>query len=64
MKFYNSEACRRKANQHWELAGCARTDGDKVDADKHTLLAKRWDQRVREGGYFDGEEEPKSSPTE
>jgi hypothetical protein len=40
--------CMMKANQHWEMAGLARADGDKVDAEKHTSEARRWEQRARE----------------
>lgn len=29
----------RKANQAWELAGCARVDGDKKDEQRHLLDA-------------------------
>jgi len=38
------EECRRKADQHWEMAGLARQDGDKADEARHTKLAKQWDQ--------------------
>ena len=49
-KFYDAAACRRKANQHWEMAGLARMDNDKTDAIKHTQLAKAWDTLANNGG--------------
>lgn len=52
----SAEGCRRKADQHWEMAGLARQDGDKVDAERHTQLARLWDQRARDGGW-DGKSE-------
>lgn len=48
---YSADECRRKANQHWEMAGLARVDNDRADEQKHTDLARQWDQRAREGGY-------------
>lgn len=39
---------RRKSDQEWEMAGLARRDGDKADEEKHTLLARRYDQLARE----------------
>ncbi len=38
----------RKANQHWEMAGLARMDGDLKDAEKHTKLARHWEHKARE----------------
>jgi hypothetical protein len=35
---------RRKEEQHWEMAGLARQDGDMKDADKHTKLARMYQQ--------------------
>lgn len=40
--------CKRKANQHWELAGLARQDGDYADEKRHTDLARMWDLRAME----------------
>jgi hypothetical protein len=39
---------RMKADQHWELAGLARKDGDIKDADKNTELARRYDAKAHE----------------
>lgn len=50
-KFYDVAACKRKAEQHWELAGCARQDGDKPDEQKNLKIAQEWMKRAREGGY-------------
>lgn len=33
----------RKANQHWEMAGLARMDGDTPDERRHTRKAQRYD---------------------
>jgi hypothetical protein len=41
------EKCIRKANQHWEMAGLARQDGDTKDAERHTKLAREWDEKAR-----------------
>lgn len=35
---------KRKANQHWEMAGLAAQDGDITDYLRHTKLAKIYDQ--------------------
>jgi hypothetical protein len=51
MKLYSAEYCRRKEDQHWEMAGLARQDGDKKDEAEHTRMAKLWQQRVRDGGW-------------
>ncbi len=48
---YTAEDCRRKADQHWEMAGLARQDGDTADAHRHTREARLWDQRAADGGY-------------
>jgi len=45
------EECRRKANQHWEMAGLARHDNDKIDEKRQTDLARLWEKRAFEGGY-------------
>lgn len=31
---------RRKADQAWDLAGCARQDGDKADEERWTKIAR------------------------
>jgi hypothetical protein len=41
---------RRKANQHWELAGQARQDGDKVAEKEHTEKALEYDRQANEAG--------------
>jgi hypothetical protein len=53
MKFFSEEYCRRKADQHWELAGLARKDRDKEDSARHTNEAQKWDIRARDGGYWE-----------
>lgn len=50
MTFYDAEACRQKADQHWEMAGLARADRDSVDAARHTRLAQEWTQHAANGG--------------
>lgn len=55
MKFYNPDEYRRKADQHWEMAGCARRDNDDADAQRHTKLAWEWMERARQGGYHTAE---------
>jgi hypothetical protein len=42
------ERLRRKADQHWEMAGLARQDGDRADADRHTKEARRYEQLLKE----------------
>lgn len=56
-RFYDIKACRRKADQHYEMAGLASQDGDKADAERNTMLAKTWDQRANDGGWSEGDEE-------
>jgi len=51
MKIYDEDACRRKASEHWEMAGQARQDRDAEDEREHTRLAQLWDQRAKEGGH-------------
>ena len=41
---------RRKADQHWELAGLARCDGDKEDEIRQTERAREYEQLAREVG--------------
>lgn len=50
-KFYDPDNCMRKADQHWEMAGCARQDRDEADSKRHTDLARLWTQRAQEGGW-------------
>lgn len=50
MKFYTPEDCKRKAEQEWEMAGCARHDQDRADEQRRLKLAQEWMQRAREGG--------------
>lgn len=40
---------RRKADQHWEMAGLARKDEDEKDEDFHTKKAREYEQMLREG---------------
>ncbi len=39
---------RRKADQHWDMAGLARQDGDMADAERHTKLAREFEAAWRE----------------
>lgn len=39
---------RRKADQEWEMAGCARQDGDRIDEMKHTEKAREYERLSRE----------------
>lgn len=39
---------KRKANQHWEMAGLARQDRDMAEAIRHTKLAQQYDQKFKE----------------
>lgn len=39
---------RMKANQHWEMAGLARADGDKADEQRHTAKAREFDKLASE----------------
>lgn len=39
---------RRKADQAWELAGCARQDGDKADEARWTEKAREYDKLAAE----------------
>jgi len=38
----------RKANQHWEMAGLARQDGDTMDAKNHMDQAREYERRAKE----------------
>lgn len=42
------DRAKRKADQHWEMAGLARKDGDMKDAEKHTHIARMYDQGYSE----------------
>lgn len=42
------ERLRRKANQHWDMAGLARQDGDTKDAERHTKLARDYERKLGE----------------
>lgn len=42
-----------KTDQHYEMAGLARMDGDQVDAERHLKLAKKYDQLAKEA--YEGE---------
>lgn len=53
MRFRTPDECRRKANQHWELAGLARQDRDFIDMENHTRLARLWEERAVCGGYWE-----------
>lgn len=43
-----AEQLRRKADQHWEMAGLARQDGDTADEKRHTWLARDYQRRANE----------------
>ena len=45
---------RRKEDQAWELAGCARVDGDRVDEKKWTEEARRLQDKI--GGHPDSQQ--------
>jgi hypothetical protein len=38
---------QRKADQHWEMAGLARQDGDAKDADKHSAMAREYETMAK-----------------
>jgi hypothetical protein len=42
------ERYKRKANQHWEMAGLARQDNDMRDAEKHTKMARMYSEGLPE----------------
>ena len=46
------EQLRRKANQHWELAGLARLERDFADEARHMRLARELERRIREMKVF------------
>lgn len=39
---------RRKADQHWDMAGLARQDGDKSDETRQTNLAREFEAKAKE----------------
>lgn len=41
---------RRKENQHWEMAGLARQDGDKAEEERHMKLARHYEALANEQG--------------
>lgn len=43
-----AEYCRRKADQHYEMAGLARQDRDREDEKRHIAKAKEWDAKAHE----------------
>jgi len=49
--FYSAKKCLSISDQHWEMAGLARTDGDFNDARLHTVKALTWQSRARDGGW-------------
>ena len=51
-KFYSIEQCMRKSDQHWDMAGLARADGDTKDAKHQTEQALLWRDRARNGGWY------------
>jgi uncharacterized membrane protein YkoI len=54
----NPEYARLKANQHWEMAGLARADGDEADEARHTKLAREWDEKAND---YDGQDEAREA---
>lgn len=40
------EYFKRKANQHYEMAGLARQDNDMKDSERHIKLAKEFDEKA------------------
>jgi len=46
------EQLRRKADQHWELAGLARLDRDFADEARHMRLARELERKIREMKVF------------
>ncbi len=43
---WSLEKLRRKRDQAWEMAGMARQDGDKVDEEKHTKDARKYQVEI------------------
>ena len=42
------EYYQRKRDQHWEMAGLARQDGDHKDEERHMNLAREYSRIIRE----------------
>ena len=55
-RFRTPRDCRRKADQHWEMAGEARGDGDAQAEREHTAQAREWESRAAAGGHWEGAE--------
>lgn len=47
-EFWPDAKLRRKANQHWEMAGLARQDGDVKDEKRHNDLAVKYDRIIKD----------------
>jgi len=45
-----TDKLKRKINQAWELAGCARQDGDKADEARWTKEARRLQAKLMDNG--------------
>lgn len=43
---WSAEKLRRKADQHWDMAGLARQDRDAADAERHTKLARLYEEAL------------------
>ena len=59
----DANTLRRKADQAWECAGCARQDHDKVDAERWTAKAQEYQAalgRLLRGESTGGEKEEQS----
>lgn len=39
---------QRKADQHWDIAGLARKDGDKKEEERNTNLAREYQKKAAE----------------
>lgn len=48
MKDQYLERLRRKRDQAWEMAGCARQDGDKADEIRRTEEARDYSRQIKE----------------
>lgn len=46
MTMHNTEYCRRKADQEWEMAALAKADGDSEDELRHFDKANYWEQQA------------------
>lgn len=45
---FSDAKLRRKAEQAWEMAGCARRDHDSKDEQKWIKVAQKYDQELKE----------------